>query len=205
MRYDTLSVTKSAYQAALPPSLMETLVHRLGVFHECFASPLNRSPLNRSFCSVFPDVDVFFGSSGNFYSFEPPKPGVYECNPPFDNASVTAAFMRIYATLAAKQGKAWANWPLTVVFTIPEMDMNAYLLDAWYAVRPYCSRTTTAQINAHVYQVGLQHRRTGHGEGDHFWRPEKRTKIYFFQNDAGRKAHPITDDLEEEILHNFDY
>ena len=37
MRYDTLSATKSAYQAALPHELMRTLHARLGVEHECVA------------------------------------------------------------------------------------------------------------------------------------------------------------------------
>ena len=55
LRYDCLSKTKSAYQAALPHKLMQRLSTKLGVNHECFASPLNH--YFPSYCSVFHDTD----------------------------------------------------------------------------------------------------------------------------------------------------
>ena len=52
LRYDSLSGCKCAYQAALPPPVMELLKSELGCAHECFASPLNQ--YLGSFCSAFP-------------------------------------------------------------------------------------------------------------------------------------------------------
>ena len=204
LRYDCLSKTKSAYQAALPHKLMQRLSTKLGVNHECFASPLNH--YFPSYCSVFHDTDHYFGSKGSFYSYAPAE-GVYECNPPFDNASVQAAFLRIGALLAAsdmvRQGQAAR--PLSFVFVIPCMDFNPQLKEAHNAVKRFETRTVVAEVNRHVYRVGLQHRRTGHGQGDNFWRPEKASRIYFFQNSTGRHAHPITEELVNDILHDFDY
>ena len=50
------------------------------VCQECFASPLN-CYFSR-FCSAFPDTDVYFGSQGSFFDFEPDE-GSFECGPPY--------------------------------------------------------------------------------------------------------------------------
>lgn len=67
LRYDALRGTP--FQAALPPKVMLVLKQKMGVFLECFASPLN-SYFPR-YCSPFPDVEFCFGSLGSFFQFRP--------------------------------------------------------------------------------------------------------------------------------------
>jgi phosphorylated CTD-interacting factor 1 len=89
------SGTKSGHQAALPALAMQALRDDFGVRHECFASPLNAE--TSSFCSLFPDTDRFFGSSGSFFDFFP-KMGSFECNP-FDYSSVERTLEHIVELL----------------------------------------------------------------------------------------------------------
>ena len=129
---------------------------------------------------------------------QPSDPGVYECNPPFDNASACACFLRVGALLAG------LAFPLSVVVVLPTMDFSSHLADAWRSVERFCRRT--AHARTHVYKVGLQHRRTGDGpEGELHWRPEKDSVVYFLQNDAGVAEHPISDELVQTIIDAFDY
>ena len=199
MRYDSLSHTKSAYQSALPQSLMRTLQQRLGVAHECYASPLNH--YFPTFCSIFHDVDRFFGSKGSFYSQEI-KEGCYECNPPFDNASVVACFRHVHLQLICSQ------LPLCFVVVIPSMDFD-WGRDLGKAYKQlegggFLRHTATAQVDQHVYHMGLQHKRTGEGpDGEAHWKPTKPSQIYFFANDAGASKYAVSDELHEEILSAF--
>ena len=88
----------------------------------------------------------------------------------------------------------------------PERFPRFRLADAYRAVKRFQRRVAEAAVGKHVYYMGLQHRRTGESvDGDKHWRPVKPSHIYFFQNDAGAKAHVVDDALEEEILENFDY
>ena len=59
---------------------MHCLKDLFGVSAELFASPMNSYLTN--YCSVFPDLDSKFGSSGSFWHFNPTE-GSYEANPPF--------------------------------------------------------------------------------------------------------------------------
>lgn len=97
---------------------MELLHRELQIDHECYASPLNRNL--STFCSVFEDTDRFFGSRGSFYDFLP-ESGCFECNPPFDQASVQACFRHVAKILSHSSG------PLCIVVVIPSMDMNGSL------------------------------------------------------------------------------
>eukprot|EP01043_Picozoa_sp_COSAG02_P100592 COSAG02_NODE_36669_length_452_cov_0.623229_1_plen_150_part_11 len=59
LRYETLSEFDQGTQGSLPERVFDVLRQEFGVEHECFASPVNVTA--RSFNSVFPDVDRFFG------------------------------------------------------------------------------------------------------------------------------------------------
>lgn len=75
------------FQAAVHPEVLDELCSRFSTQLECFASPLNcRWP---SFCSMFPDTDAPFGSSGDFFQFFPQR-GSFEANPPFDRSFVSS-------------------------------------------------------------------------------------------------------------------
>ncbi|SBS81103.1 conserved Plasmodium protein, unknown function [Plasmodium ovale curtisi] len=83
IRYQTLvgSVSHSGLQSCIPKRIMTMLHKKLGINMECFSSPFNA--ILPKYCSFCPDIDKFFGSSGNFFNFEFYS-GAYEVNPPFD-------------------------------------------------------------------------------------------------------------------------
>jgi hypothetical protein len=56
-------------QASLPSTVLAELNASFEVTQEMFASPFNC--FFRNYCSAFSDTDVFFGSNGSFFDFEP--------------------------------------------------------------------------------------------------------------------------------------
>lgn len=73
---------------SLPVTVFETIQRNFGVTFECFANPLNC--YFRQFCSVFPDIDGYFGSRGNFLDYKP-LCGSFEMNPPHSEELMDAA------------------------------------------------------------------------------------------------------------------
>ena len=126
LRYETLSRFKSGHQSALPSTMFEALQQNFGVEHECYASPLNRSPTTASYCSLFHDVDRYFGSQGSFFDWLPRQPAIpdtaqcFECNPPYDHTSIIACFKHIASILAQQRD----GRPLSFVVIIPEQDSD---------------------------------------------------------------------------------
>jgi hypothetical protein len=95
----------------------------MGVAHECFASPLNRS--FDSFSSLFVSRDCFFGSRGNFFDMNVGEEGgSYEANPPFDPSTVHKMFVRIRELLdGVGSGK-----PASFVVVLPKIgQLDKYL------------------------------------------------------------------------------
>ena len=79
MRYHSLANFDQGTQGGLPPAAFAVLRECFGVKHECFASPLNvcLGAAEQTFNSLFWDVDQYFGSKGDFFSFVPTS-GSYE-------------------------------------------------------------------------------------------------------------------------------
>lgn len=73
--------------AALPARLLRSLKAEFGVQHECFTTPLLSSPHMAEFCSLFPDVDVWFGSLGPFFDFWPLQGSFVVNLPTYDQVS----------------------------------------------------------------------------------------------------------------------
>ena len=195
MRYEALSGSKSAYQAALPKSLFALLQHTLSVRVECCASPLNATL--GEYCSVFKDTDEYFGSHGSFYSFRP-KEGSFECNPPFDQPSCIASFHHIAAVLAASDG------PLSFVLCVPDMDRrrSGKLNDAFKAIEPFMKFELKIEMAQHAYMMGLQHRPTGANRERH-WPPHFDTKLYILQNEKGEDKYKIPFNFADDVKAAF--
>ena len=102
-RYFAISECKSSPQAALPEAFFRVLQSEFGVDTEIFASPLNRT-LPR-FCSLFVDVDKYFGSLGSAFDLFPDQ-GSFEMNPPFDSLSVKQALDQMKLIFQVAQDKA---------------------------------------------------------------------------------------------------
>lgn len=80
IRYEALE--SGNQQLAVNPALYSRLA-RYGFAHELYASGLNS--FCSSYCSLFPDIEKYFGSKGNFDDFKIIS-GKYFANPPFDEA-----------------------------------------------------------------------------------------------------------------------
>ena len=124
-----------------------------------------------------------------------PRHGIFEANPPFDNASVQATFRHIGHLLEE------SDEPLAFILVIPQMEMNRALWSAFESVEPFLRRNVVVPKGQHSYQMGLQHQRTG--DGERFWALAKNSMIYFFMNDAGEQRWPVTDKLVARLLQSF--
>lgn len=66
-------------QGGLTKGFFKDLYMEFGINFEMFAGSTNTN--SNGYCSLFPDIERFFGSKGNFFDFNPIS-GFYQCNPP---------------------------------------------------------------------------------------------------------------------------
>jgi hypothetical protein len=89
-RYQLLSSNNN--QLAVIPSVYNKMKEDFNLSVECFASAINSS-LNH-FCSIYYDVEKYFGSIGNFFNIIPKK-GVYSFNPPYQFDVISNGILKI--------------------------------------------------------------------------------------------------------------
>lgn len=77
-RYQLLSSNNN--QLAVLPSIYKKMENDFNLSVECFASAINSS--SPVYCSLYYDVEKYFGSIGNFFNIIPIR-GVYSFNPPY--------------------------------------------------------------------------------------------------------------------------
>ena len=83
LRYRSVSEGKAdGLQWSIDTKIMEDIQWDLNVAFELFGSPINVHQLN-GFCSVFPDIDSYFGSSGSYIDNISSISGMIHANPPF--------------------------------------------------------------------------------------------------------------------------
>ena len=79
-RYITLG--SHNHQLAVIPSVMKKLKEEYKLNIELFASGINHYFDN--YCSLFYDIEKYFGSCGSFFNFIPVR-GLFGFNPPYEN------------------------------------------------------------------------------------------------------------------------
>ncbi len=84
-----------------------------GLSIECFASAINSS--SKYFCSLYYDIEQYFGSIGNFFNLIPIK-GTYSFNPPYQYDIISNGINKIIKHLNESQEK------LAFIITIPIWD-----------------------------------------------------------------------------------
>jgi hypothetical protein len=89
-RYQLLSSNNN--QLAVIPSIINNMVSDFNLSIECFASAINSSLDN--FCSIYYDVEKYFGSIGNFFNIKPIS-GVYSFNPPYQYDIISNGIIKI--------------------------------------------------------------------------------------------------------------
>jgi hypothetical protein len=98
-------------QLAIHKKIKE-LFKNYNVNFELFGSAIN--VLSDHYCSLYYDIEKYFGSMGNFFDIEIIS-GIYWCNPPYVNSIMTNAALKIIDTINDKKNIAF-------IITIPVWD-----------------------------------------------------------------------------------
>jgi hypothetical protein len=112
-RYQILGSNNN--QLSVLPNIINKMRKHYKLNFECFASSINFTCNN--YCSIYYDIEKYFGSQGNFFNMELNE-GVYLCNPPFQKDVITLAISKILLSLENNNKK------LTFIITIPIWDIN---------------------------------------------------------------------------------
>lgn len=113
-RYQLLGSNNN--QLGVLPEILKKMNKDFNLNFECFASAINSTSNN--YCSIYNDVEKFFGSRGNFFNLKPIN-GTFGFNPPYQKEVMDKGIERIlfYLNKADKN-----NNNLTFIITIPIWD-----------------------------------------------------------------------------------
>jgi len=196
-RYYCLSINEptgngSGFHAALTEKVFTYLTRAFGVEMECFASPFNCH--FRTFCSVFPDTDQWFGSLGSFFDFRPIQ-GSFEWNPPFLEDLMKEGAQRMLEIL--KKG----DHPVSFFIVLPDWTRPPTPCITMLQGEPFREflRNEQKQPKGNdEWLDGYQHE----NKPRHFVAPWD-GRFFFVQNDLGAKTWEITSPLVENLLLAF--
>jgi hypothetical protein len=113
-RYQLLG--SNNHQLGILPNIINSMKNDYNLEFECFASCINASLPN--YCSIYYDLEQYFGSKGNFFNMNFVE-GVYSFNPPYQKNIMEKGIQRAFTLLenASTLGKK-----LTFIMTIPIWD-----------------------------------------------------------------------------------
>nr|CEL68863.1 TPA: Phosphorylated CTD-interacting factor 1,putative [Neospora caninum Liverpool] len=176
-------------QCAVPPNVLDVLREDLEVNCELFASPFNVYLDN--YCSIFPDVDVMFGSWGSFFdpSFELVE-GSFEANPPFDEVLMARMVERLLLWLRKSEESQEGSRPLSFCLSLPDWSNGPSDFMDLLKKSKYLRYADVIPEGKHSYLNGFQH----FCHASDLQVPAVcGTFFAVLQNDAGTKAWPVTD------------
>jgi hypothetical protein len=116
-RYQLLG--SNNHQLAVLPQVMNKLSDDLNLNFECFASLINNT--FNHFCSVYYDLEQYFGSVGNFFNIIPVK-GTFGFNPPYQKDVINNGIRKLFIFLDETSEE------LTFIITIPIWDFEGQLM-----------------------------------------------------------------------------
>jgi len=119
-RYQLLS--SNNLQLGILPSVINQLEKDYNLSFECFASAIN-STLN-NYCSIYYDLEQFFGSHGNFFNKNFIE-GTHTFNPPYQKNIIDKGYIKINYHLNNAYND---NKELTFILTIPVWDKEGQLI-----------------------------------------------------------------------------
>ena len=112
-RYQLLG--SNNHQLAILPNILENMKIDYDLNFECFASAINATFDN--YCSIYYDIEQYFGSVGNFFNIIPIN-GTYSFNPPFQKEIIHNGVIKLLQYLSND------NTKLTFILTIPIWDLE---------------------------------------------------------------------------------
>lgn len=109
-RYQLLG--SNNHQLAVLPSIMNSMYNDYNLNFECFASCINNTFNN--YCSIYYDIEKYFGSYGSFFNIIPVK-GTFGFNPPYQKDIIEIGINRLFEFLEKEED-------LIFIITIPIWD-----------------------------------------------------------------------------------
>jgi hypothetical protein len=131
-RYYTFSNGNN--QSSIMPAFKRNIKKYLNIKMELFGSAINTS--NR-YCSLFYDIEKFFGSMGNFFDIDIQR-GYFEVNPPYEDDVMNNVFIKISDSLKKAEK---TKEPLLFLFIIPKRDLDKF--SGYKKIEPYVTYVTT--------------------------------------------------------------
>jgi len=113
-RYQLLG--SNNHQLGILPNIIDKMNKDYGLNFECFASAINSSLNN--YCSIYYDLEKFFGSNGNFFNINLTE-GTYSFNPPYQKDIMDNGIIKLFTLL---NNAKTLNKKLTFIMTIPIWD-----------------------------------------------------------------------------------
>lgn len=115
-RYQLLG--SNNHQLAVLPRIINKMKLDFNLSFECFASSINS--ISKNYCSIYYDIEKYFGSKGNFFNLKP-KSGTYSFNPPYQSDIITNGINKLFLFLE----EAYKNKKkLNFIITIPIWDIK---------------------------------------------------------------------------------
>jgi hypothetical protein len=115
-RYQLLGSNNN--QLGVLPKILNKMTEDLDLDFECFASAINST--SPYYCSIYYDVEKFFGSKGSFFNMIPLK-GTYSFNPPYQTDVITNGINKLLKHLEFAENR---NYILNFIITIPIWDIE---------------------------------------------------------------------------------
>ncbi|SBT74904.1 conserved Plasmodium protein, unknown function [Plasmodium malariae] len=147
IRYHTLigNVNHAGLQSCVPMRIMRMLRKKMEIKRECFSSPFNA--VLKKYCSFFSDIDIFFGSSGDFFKLHL-RGGAYEVNPPFDISLINKLIIYILCNLKKEEQE------LTFFLIIPFLKDKNYFYELLFS-SPYVISSFLLKRNFYTFSTRL--------------------------------------------------
>jgi len=147
-RYQLLG--SNNHQLGILPEIINTMCKDYDLKFECFASSINSTLPN--YCSIYYDIENYFGSKGNFFNIELIE-GTYSFNPPYQNDIITLGIKRLFYLLdnAFKNDKI-----LTFIITIPIWDKEGQESINYQNKIDYGDFEIIKEIKESLYFIGIR-------------------------------------------------
>ena len=113
---------------------IKDMIKIYGVDFELFGSAIN--VLSNHYCSLFYDIEKYFGSKGNFFDLDIYQ-GIYWCNPPYDDTIMTNTAKKLISILNNNQDVAF-------IITIPIWDKHTQINNLVNVTKDYNINTNSS-------------------------------------------------------------
>lgn len=147
-RYQLLG--SNNHQLGILPDIINEMVNDYDLKFECFASSINSTLEN--YCSIYYDLEKFFGSKGNFFKIELSE-GTYSFNPPYQKDIMDKGVKRLLGFLENSKNN---NKNLTFIMTIPIWDKEGQEILNQHNKIDYGDFEIIKDIKKSPYFIGLR-------------------------------------------------